>query len=82
MATLSATPAKGKSKRRRSVLHIDMTPMVDLAFLLLTFFIMTTTLMKQPAMEIQQPLPDASGNHTEVNAENVLNLVLGKDDQV
>src|SRR5690606_38135812 len=60
----------------------DMTPMVDLAFLLLTFFIMTTTLMKQAAMEIQQPIPDASGRHQEGKSEQVLNLVLGKNNAV
>lgn len=82
MASLASVPAKGKFKQRRSALHIDMTPMVDLAFLLLTFFIMTTTLMKQSAMEIVQPIPDTEGRHKEIKAESVLNLVLGKNDQV
>jgi biopolymer transport protein ExbD len=35
--------------------RIDMTPMVDLAFLLLTFFILTTTLMKATVIEIAVP---------------------------
>ena len=35
--------------------RIDMTPMVDLAFLLLTFFILTTTLNKLKVMEIAMP---------------------------
>lgn len=61
MASLTTSPAKGNFKQKRSPLHIDMTPMVDLAFLLLTFFIMTTTLMKQSAMEIKQPIPDSQG---------------------
>jgi biopolymer transport protein ExbD len=82
MASLVSTPAKGKLKRSSSALHIDMTPMVDLAFLLLTFFIMTTTLMKKSAMEIKQPAPDLSGRQKDVKAESVLNLVLGKNDQV
>ena len=82
MASLAATPAKGKLKQKRSVLHIDMTPMVDLAFLLLTFFIMTTTLMKPFAIEVKQPIPDLHGQRTEVRAENVLNLVLGKNNKV
>lgn len=82
MASLAATPAKGKLNRKRSSLHIDMTPMVDLAFLLLTFFIMTTTLMKHHALEIEQPIPDTSGNHRDIRAERVLNLVLGKNNQV
>jgi biopolymer transport protein ExbD len=82
MASLATSPAKGKLKKRRTTLHLDMTPMVDLAFLLLTFFIMTTTLMKQAAMEIKQPLADTTGPRQEVNAGRVLNLVLGKNDQV
>ena len=82
MASLTTSPAKGRFKQKRSTLHIDMTPMVDLAFLLLTFFIMTTTLMKQPAMEIKQPLPDAHGQKMDINAGSVLNLVLGKNNEV
>lgn len=82
MASLAATPDKGKLKQKRSTLHIDMTPMVDLAFLLLTFFIMTTTLMKHSVMEIKQPVPHEAGPITEVKAEKVLNLVLAKNNKV
>jgi biopolymer transport protein ExbD len=82
MASLPTSSVKSKLRQKRSTLHIDMTPMVDLAFLLLTFFIMTTTLMKQSAMEIKQPISDTQDMHTEVKAEKVLNLVLGKNDQV
>lgn len=44
---------------------MDMTPMVDLAFLLLTFFILTTTLRRIEAMDLVVPLgkgPTASDN--------------------
>ena len=34
----------GKKKAKKGTAHIDMTPMVDLAFLLLTFFILTGSL--------------------------------------
>ncbi len=47
---------KHKQKRRLGV-RIDMTPMVDVAWLLLTFFILTTTFSKPQAMEINLP-PD------------------------
>ncbi len=47
---------KHKTKKRLGV-RIDMTPMVDVAFLLLTFFILTTTFSKPQAMEINLP-PD------------------------
>ncbi|EJF08944.1 biopolymer transporter ExbD [Pontibacter sp. BAB1700] len=50
-------PAKGSRKRaRNNGFHLDMTPMVDLAFLLLTFFMLTTTFAKLQTMEINMPV--------------------------
>jgi biopolymer transport protein ExbD len=49
---------KGKKrKKRRLGVRIDMTPMVDVAFLLLTFFMLTTTMSRPQTMEINLP-PD------------------------
>jgi len=45
----------GKKRAKKGHVHIDMTPMVDLAFLLLTFFILSTTLSKPKTMEIVYP---------------------------
>lgn len=46
---------KGRRKQRRIGFHLDMTPMVDVAFLLLTFFMLTTTFAKSNTMEINMP---------------------------
>jgi biopolymer transport protein ExbD len=57
--------------------------MVDLAFLLLTFFVMTTTLNKPQTMEITMPEKPKPGDEMpEVNEKNVLTLVLGQDDKI
>ena len=55
----------------------DMTPMVDLAFLLVTFFVLTTSMMKSRAMEIIYP----SEEGVPLKANNVVSILLdeGKD---
>jgi biopolymer transport protein ExbD len=46
---------RGGHKRKRLGFRLDMTPMVDVAFLLLTFFMLTTTFAKSNTMEINIP---------------------------
>lgn len=46
----------GKPKAKKQSTHVDMTPMVDLAFLLLTFFMLATTFAKPQTMEINMPV--------------------------
>src|SRR5882762_9130065 len=71
----------GKIRSKKTSTRIDMTPMVDLAFLLLTFFILTTTLQKPQVMQITMPEKDDK-EPPKVNENHVLTLIMGKDDKV
>ncbi|HEX6226631.1 MAG TPA: biopolymer transporter ExbD [Chryseolinea sp.] len=73
----------GKVRSKKTSTRIDMTPMVDLAFLLLTFFVMTTTLNKPQTMEITMPeKPKSEDKQPVVNEKRVLTLILGGEDKI
>lgn len=73
----------GKVRAKKQSTKIDMTPMVDLAFLLLTFFILTTTFNKPKTMEVVMPdkVQDEK-DQTKINEKDILNLVLSKNDKI
>jgi len=74
----------GKVRRKKSSLHIDMTPMVDLGFLLITFFMLTATLLKPYVVRIQKEKVDESTTHHQpiLPAKNLLTLVLEENNRV
>lgn len=65
--------------RRRVGVRIDMTPMVDIAFLLLIFFMVTTVFLAPQAMEVNRPPKDAK---VEVAESNVMIMLVGKDQRI
>lgn len=67
----------GRVKKARVGVRIDMTPMVDVAFLLLIFFMVTTVFRRPLAMEVNMPEPDA---RVEVPESNVMTLYVDKDE--
>src|SRR6266487_5572511 len=66
-------------KKRRVGIRIDMTPMVDVAFLLLIFFMVTTVFRTPQALEINLP-PDPNAK-VEVNEEKVLTVRVLPDER-
>ncbi|MFM7152848.1 MAG: ExbD/TolR family protein [Bacteroidota bacterium] len=63
--------------------RIDFTPMVDLGFLLITFFMLTTTLAKPNILALVMPEKDIKLEDVEpVKESKVLTLLLGADDKV
>jgi biopolymer transport protein ExbD len=65
--------------RRRIGIRIDMTPMVDVAFLLLIFFMVTTVFRRPLAMEVNMPEP---GARVEVPESNVMTVYVNKDESM
>lgn len=68
--------ALGLRKRKRVGVAVDMTPMVDVAFLLLIFFMVTTVFRRPLAMEVNMPEPGAK---VEVKESNVMTLYVRED---
>src|SRR5436309_3901437 len=67
-------------KKRRVGIRIDMTPMVDVAFLLLIFFMVTTVFRTPRAMEIN--LPKDKDTKVEIAQSKVLTLRAAEGDKL
>lgn len=71
-----------KKRAKKGHVHMDMTPMVDLAFLLLTFFILATSLSKPKTMEIIYPKEVKEDDvKTKVADELATTLLIGEEDE-
>lgn len=80
MENLAAIDSKkGKNSLSKKIIRVDMTPMVDLGFLLITFFMFTTNFTKPNVIDLGLP---AGEGGTEINIKNQLTFILGKDNRI
>ena len=75
----------GKVRSKKQNSKVDLTAMVDLAFLLITFFMLTTSLSKPQAMDLS--LPDKDPNEkdpkdTKVDENRTMTVILGENNKL
>jgi len=80
--TSSGGGKKGKVRSKKANTKVDLTAMVDLAFLLITFFMLTTSLSKPIAMDIAKPDKEDNDVKNELRASQTMTILLGKNNKV
>lgn len=76
---------KSNSKQKKMTVRVDFTPMVDMNMLLITFFMLCTTLSKPQTMEISMPSNDKNitdEQRSKVKASQAITLLLAGEDKL
>lgn len=76
---------QGKSKQKKMNARVDFTPMVDMIMLLVTFFMLCTTLLKPQTMEITMPSDKddiKKENKSQVQTDEAITIIIDKDNKI
>jgi biopolymer transport protein ExbD len=76
---------KGKTKQKKMNCRVDFTPMVDMNMLLITFFMLCTSLSKPQTMEISMPSNDknvSDQDRSKVKESQAITLLLAENDRI
>ena len=80
-----STDKKSKAKQKKMNVRVDFTPMVDMMMLLITFFMLCTTLSKPQTMEISMPSNDKNikdDDRSQVKASQAITILLDANDKI
>ncbi len=72
----------GKPKGKKLSTRVDFTPMVDLGFLLITFFMLTTSLNKPKTMELNMPVKDDTADKSLIKASQAVTVLLTENNTI
>ncbi len=84
MAEVNTEGKGGEGKQKKKPTRVDFTPMVDLGFLLITFFMLTTSMLKPQTMEISMPSKDkvSEEEQNKVKASTAVTVILNDENKV
>ena len=85
-AEIQESGKKGKgTKQKKMTVRVDFTPMVDMNMLLITFFMLCTTLIKPQTMELSMPSNEkdlTDDQKSKVKASQAITFLLADDDKL
>lgn len=82
MENIDAKDRKSKGSSAKKLIRVDMTPMVDLGFLLITFFMFTTNFSKPNVIDLNYPQENVDVVINDIDYRNQLTFIIGKDNRV